>query len=200
MRQHLQMRLSLQKVTRGLLGLIGTALLALAFCAVPLSASATRHRVIHVKPHVASASKRTARKPARAKSSKAGLRNVSYKKTPRRKRRIRYRRRRHHVTLPRQPAADRTEEIQSALGRGGYYSGNPNGRWDGGTQEALRRFQTANGLPPTGKLDALSLQKLGLGSDVAGLSAPQPVVQGNQSSSQSPNSTAAPPVPKTPGR
>jgi len=204
------MRLSLQKVTRGLLGLIWIALLALAFCAVPLSASATRHRVIRAKPHVTlhktashrveSASKRTARKPARAKSSKAGLRNVSYKKTPRRKRRIRYRRRRHHVTLPRQPAADRTEEIQSALGRGGYYSGNPNGRWDGGTQEALRRFQTANGLPPTGKLDALSLQKLGLGSDVAGLSAPQPVVQGNQSSSQSPNSTAAPPVPKTPGR
>jgi len=210
MRQHLQMRLSLQKVTRGLLGLIGIALLALAFCAVPLSASATRHCVIHAKPHVTlhktasrrveSASARTSRKSARAKSSKAGLRNVSYKKTPRRKRRIRYRRRRHHVTLPKAPARDRTEEIQSALERGGYYPGNPNGRWDGGTQEALRRFQTANGLPPTGKLDALSLQKLGLGSDVAGLSAPQPVTSGNQSSSQSSSQNPSSPGPKTPGR
>ncbi|MHB8540010.1 MAG: peptidoglycan-binding domain-containing protein [Candidatus Acidiferrales bacterium] len=145
------------------------------------------------------------RRVVRAKFEKAGLRNASYK-TPTRKsrkryRRVRYRRRyRHHVTLPRAPAPERTEQIQSALERGGYYSGNPNGRWDGGTQEALRRFQAANGLPATGKLDALSLQKLGLGSDIAGLSAPGRVITGNQSSNQSSSSPGSSPGPRTPGR
>jgi hypothetical protein len=40
----------------------------------------------------------------------------------------------------------------------------------------MREFQTANGLTPTGKLGARSLQKLGLGSEVAGKSAPLPQV------------------------
>ncbi len=194
MRERLQVRslprMALRMARRGL---VGIALLAAAFWFAPLRATAAPHQA-HAKTHAAP------HKAATPKSRKAGLRNVSYKKTPRRKRHIRYRRRRHHITLPKQPAADRTEEIQSALERGGFYSGNPNGRWDGGTQEALRRFQTANGLPPTGKLDALSLQKLGLGSDVAGLSAPRPVMQGNQSTSQSSNQTATSSGPKTPGR
>ena len=175
-------------------GLVGVALLAVVFWFAPLRANAAAHQS-HAKTHAAPHKART------AKSAKAGLRNVSYKKTVRRKRHIRYRSRRHHITLPKQPAADRTEEIQSALERGGFYSGNPNGRWDGSTQEALRRFQTANGLPPTGKLDALSLQRLGLGSDVAGLGAPRPVMQGNQSSSQSSSSqNSSSPAPKIPGR
>ena len=174
-------------------GLVGVALLAVALWFAPSRARAATNRA-HAKTHAA------AHKATAAKSAKAGLRSVSYKKTVRRKRRIRYSRRRHHITLPKQPAADRTEEIQSALERGGFYSGNPNGKWDGGTQEALRRFQTANGLPPTGKLDALSLQKLGLGSDVAGLSAPRAVMQGNQSSNQSSSQNSSSPVPKTPGR
>jgi len=194
MRERLQVRslprMALKMARRGL---VGIALLAATFWFAPLRATAVPHQA-HAKTHAAP------HKAATAKSRKAGLRTVSYKKTPRRKRHIRYRRRRHHITLPKQPAADRTEEIQSALGRGGFYSGNPSGRWDGGTQEALRRFQTANGLPPTGKLDALSLQKLGLGSDVAGLSAPRPVMQGNQSTSQSSSQTATSPAPKTPGQ
>ena len=126
---------------------------------------------------------------AASNTNKARLRNVAYK-TPAHKRR---RRRRHHVILPKQPSADRTEEIQSALERGGYYRGDATGKWDASTQESLRRFQQANGLPPTGKLDALSLQKMGLGSDVAGVSAPRPVT-GNNSSSSSGSAT-----PKTPG-
>lgn len=171
--------------------MIGVALLAMALCFGPLPASAAGHPATHAKVH------RTARKGVRAKSANARLRNASYK-TPTRKRRVRYRRRRyrHHVTLPKAPARDRTEQIQSALERGGYYAGNPNGRWDGGTQEALRRFQAANGLPPTGKLNAPSLQKLGLGSDVAGLSAPGRVITGDQSLSQPPSS----PAQKTPSR
>jgi hypothetical protein len=110
------------------------------------------------------------------------------------RRRIRYRRyRRHRITLPRAPSRDRTEEIQSALARDGYYRSEPSGKLDGRTQEALRKFQEDNGLPPTGKLDALSLQKLGLGSDVAGVSAPKQVT------SASGPSLSAPSNPKSPG-
>ena len=173
--------------------LVGVALLAVAFWFAPLRASATPHQS-HAKAQVAS------HKATTAKSGKAKLRNTSYKASTATHKRRSHRRKRHHVTLPKQPAADRTEEIQSALERGGFYSGNPNGKWDGSTQEALRRFQTANGLPPTGKLDALSLQKLGLGSDVAGLSAPRAVMQGNQSSNQSSSQNSSSPVPRTPGR
>ncbi|HEV2297507.1 MAG TPA: peptidoglycan-binding domain-containing protein [Candidatus Acidoferrales bacterium] len=109
-----------------------------------------------------------------------------------RHRRVRYRR--HHITLPKAPARDRTEEIQSALGRGGYYKTEPTGKWDARTQEALREFQEANGLPPTGKLDALSLQRMGLGSDVAGVSAPRQSTAVNR---LAPSSSY---TPKSPGR
>lgn len=72
------------------------------------------------------------------------------------------------------PTADRIDEIQAALNRSGLYSGEPSGKMDAKTQEALRQFQQANGLSPTGKIDALTLQKLGLGSSTAGLAAPHP--------------------------
>jgi hypothetical protein len=53
-------------------------------------------------------------------------------------------------------------EIQSALARGGYYQGAPSGRWDANTVAAMQKFQSANGLTPTGEPDFTSLQKLGL--------------------------------------
>ena len=73
------------------------------------------------------------------------------------------------------PTPDRITEIQSALARGGYLEGDPNGKWDSNTVAAMQKFQSSNGLEVNGKLDALSLQKLGLGSDIAGVSAPKPV-------------------------
>ncbi len=72
------------------------------------------------------------------------------------------------------PTADRISEIQSALVRGGYYQGEPNGKWDSNTVAAVQKFQSANGIEANGKLDAPTLQKLGLGSDIAGVSAPKP--------------------------
>jgi len=39
----------------------------------------------------------------------------------------------------------------------------------------MQKFQSANGLEASGKLNALSLQKLGLGSSIAGVSAPKPL-------------------------
>lgn len=72
------------------------------------------------------------------------------------------------------PTADRVTEIQSALARGGYYQGEANGKWDSNTVAAVQKFQSANGIEANGKLDAPTLQKLGLGSDIAGVSAPKP--------------------------
>lgn len=74
------------------------------------------------------------------------------------------------------PASDRITEIQSALAREGYLKTDPNGRLDANTIAALQKFQSDNGLDANGKLDAPTLQKLGLGSDIAGVAAPKPMV------------------------
>ena len=72
------------------------------------------------------------------------------------------------------PTPDRIREIQSALQREGAYQGEPTGKWDDSTVEAMRNYQDKNGLNATGKIDALTLQKLGLGSETAGKGAPLP--------------------------
>jgi hypothetical protein len=95
--------------------------------------------------------------------------------------------------LPKAPTPDRISEIQTALSRGGYYQGDPNGKWDARTVAAMQKFQSANSLEPSGKLDAPSLQKLGLGSDIAGVSAPKPVVP-RSCCGAPPSSTAPPPA------
>ncbi len=72
------------------------------------------------------------------------------------------------------PTADRISAIQEALARDGSFSGSPTGKWDDSTTGAMKRFQEAHGLNPTGKLDAKTLQQLGLGSSTAGLAPPMP--------------------------
>jgi|SRR5277367_4853011 len=74
------------------------------------------------------------------------------------------------------PAPERISEIQTALAKDGSFSGNPNGKWDPATVDAMKKFQEAHGLNPSGKLDAKTLQKLGLGSQTAGLAPPMPPV------------------------
>ena len=70
------------------------------------------------------------------------------------------------------PTPDRISEIQTALAKDGSYTGEPTGKWDGNTVEAMRRFQAGHGMNPTGKLDAISLQRLGLGAKTAGVAPP----------------------------
>ena len=70
------------------------------------------------------------------------------------------------------PTVDRVTEIQTALSKDGSYKGTPTGKWDAASVEAMRNFQATHGLNPSGKLDALSLGKLGLGSQTAGVAAP----------------------------
>jgi peptidoglycan hydrolase-like protein with peptidoglycan-binding domain len=86
------------------------------------------------------------------------------------------------------PAPERISEIQTALARDGSFDGKPTGKWDASTVDAMRRFQEAHSLNPSGKLDAKTLQKLGLGSQTAGLAPPMPPVS---SSSLAPNPSPA---------
>ena len=72
------------------------------------------------------------------------------------------------------PTPDRIREIQSALNREGAFGGQPTGKWDDATVNAMKKFQENQGLNPTGKMDAVTLNKLGLGSDTAGKGAPIP--------------------------
>jgi len=81
------------------------------------------------------------------------------------------------------PTASRISEIQTALSRGGYFEGEPNGKWDSNTVAAMQKFQSANGLNSSGKIDATTLQKLGLGSSTAGVDAPKPVKKSDPSTS-----------------
>jgi peptidoglycan hydrolase-like protein with peptidoglycan-binding domain len=85
------------------------------------------------------------------------------------------------------PTPDRVREIQTALQKDGSYQGEPTGKWDAATMDAMKKYQDKNGISPTGKIDAATLNKLGLGSGTAGKGAPLPTA----SSSATP---ADPPV------
>ena len=75
------------------------------------------------------------------------------------------------------PTPQRVSEIQQALAKNGAYAGTLNGKWDASTVEAMKKFQGAHGLNPSGKLDAKTLQQLGLGSQTAGIAPPTPAIR-----------------------
>jgi len=72
------------------------------------------------------------------------------------------------------PTPDRIREIQTALQKDGSYQGEPTGKWDAATMDAMKKYQDKIGVSSTGKIDAVSLNKLGLGSETAGKGAPVP--------------------------
>jgi Putative peptidoglycan binding domain len=151
---------------RKITGWVAIFALMLLVCATLRAASPTESRASRRQ-----ASLRTVRY-ARQSSS-----HTSRKKTRHHYRRRRYRRRHHRrVRLPRAPSQERITQIQTTLQRGGYYQGDPSGKWDANTVAAVQKFQSAHNIDATGKLDAPTLQKLGLGSDIAGVAAPRPVV------------------------
>jgi peptidoglycan hydrolase-like protein with peptidoglycan-binding domain len=90
------------------------------------------------------------------------------------------------------PAPERISQIQEALAKDGSFANAPNGKWDDATVEAMRKFQGSHGLNPSGKLDARTLEKLGLGSQTAGVA--EPVAPPNSSSrlTNSPAQSARP--------
>lgn len=70
----------------------------------------------------------------------------------------------------------RTREIQAALIREHYLTGEPTGAWDQTTKDALARYQEANGWQTKSLPDSRALIKLGLGPDKKGLLNPDTAV------------------------
>ncbi|HEU5414971.1 MAG TPA: peptidoglycan-binding domain-containing protein [Candidatus Angelobacter sp.] len=64
-----------------------------------------------------------------------------------------------------QIAPDRAREIQTALIREHYLSGDPTGEWDARTQAAMVKYQSDNGWQSKVTPDSRALIKLGLGPD-----------------------------------
>jgi putative peptidoglycan binding protein len=58
--------------------------------------------------------------------------------------------------------AERITEIQSALGKLGYFNGPTTGQYDDATIEAMKQFQSDNGFSATGWPSAHALKKLGV--------------------------------------
>jgi peptidoglycan hydrolase-like protein with peptidoglycan-binding domain len=58
--------------------------------------------------------------------------------------------------------SERATEIQKALIKAGYMDGPPSGQYDDATTQAMKQYQSANGLPQTGLPSAPLLKKLGL--------------------------------------
>jgi peptidoglycan hydrolase-like protein with peptidoglycan-binding domain len=90
------------------------------------------------------------------------------------------------------PTPDRVREIQTALQKDGWYEGEPTGKWDAATVDAMKRYQDKNGISPTGKIDAVTLNKLGLGSETAGKGAPTPAATPASTPIPAPKPDAAP--------
>lgn len=59
-------------------------------------------------------------------------------------------------------ADDLVLSVQSSLARQGYYSGDLDGAWGSQTSAAVRRFQIAKELRPTGELNPATLNALGI--------------------------------------
>lgn len=59
--------------------------------------------------------------------------------------------------------SERTQQIQQALIKQHYLSGEPTGKWDPNTEDALRKFQADNGWQNKTVPDSRALIKLGLG-------------------------------------
>lgn len=111
---------------------------------------------------------------ASSAGSGSGSTSTTHKSTSKKKKSA-HRRTARREPFQKAPTADRISEIQTALSRGGYFDGSPNGKWDSNTVAAMQKFQSANGLNSSGKIDAITLQKLGLGSSTAGVDAPKPI-------------------------
>jgi peptidoglycan hydrolase-like protein with peptidoglycan-binding domain len=67
----------------------------------------------------------------------------------------------------------RTRQIQQALAKAHYFEGEPSGVLDAKTEDALRRFQAANGWQTKVVPDSRALIKLGLGPNHDGLINPE---------------------------
>jgi peptidoglycan hydrolase-like protein with peptidoglycan-binding domain len=81
----------------------------------------------------------------------------------------------------------RVTEIQQALIREHYMTGEPNGKWDASTTAAMQKFQADQGWQTKLMPDSRALKKLGLGPDYSGA-----INAGNSSSTESQTASKIP--------
>lgn len=160
---------------RNLLAL-GVLAAVLAWLVAPTASFAQKNR----RQGSTAAGKTVRRAPARHATVKPA---ASKHRTSKRSRRVR------QARGQRAPEAARIREIQQALIDRGHLARPATGSWDDRAVEAMRRFQSENGLDATGKFDAPSLIKLGLGPPTAGVGAPREIAstQGNNNHKNSNN-------------
>ena len=127
---------------------VATILLALFGVVTLTSASTTTHaKSHHAKPS-------SAHRSTSHHSSKSNVKTARY-------------RGQHSID------EERTREIQTALIREHYLSGEPSGVWDQSSKEAMLHYQAANGWQTKITPDSRALIKLGLGPDHKGLLNPE---------------------------
>jgi hypothetical protein len=143
----------------GLAALLCTLAFAESASSVPASSKSPKKSTPHKSPSAAHSpshhsSSITAHSSSSAKSKKSSGHTVARKGKKAGKG---YRRGQQKID------GERTMQIQQALIKQHYLSGAPSGKWDASTEEALRRFQAANGWQNKTVPDSRALIKLGLG-------------------------------------
>jgi peptidoglycan hydrolase-like protein with peptidoglycan-binding domain len=149
--------------------------LAISVCATSVRAASIASAAAPIPQQASSSSAPAASSSTASKKKKSTKKHHASKREPTQK----------------APTPERISEIQSALRHNGYYQGTPNGKWDSNTIAAMQKFQSDNGLSNSGKIDAPSLQKLGLGSGTAGVDAPKPLTPKPATSAPAASPTSA---------
>lgn len=98
-----------------------------------------------------------------AGSSKKSSKSSAVRRRSTRRRSARRRTARIPRGSQRRPSRERYRQIQQALAAAGFDPGVVDGFWGPNSEKAMADFQEAHDLEPTGRIDALSLIRLGLG-------------------------------------
>lgn len=72
----------------------------------------------------------------------------------------------------------RATQLQAALVKAGYMTGEPSGHWDAATESAMMKLQSDNGWQTKLVPDSRAIIKLGLGPNSASAAAPAPFSAG----------------------
>jgi hypothetical protein len=110
-----------------------------------------------------------------------------------------HRRSRHVVRGQQSIDSERATQIQQALIREHYLSGDPSGKWDASTIAAMQKYQADQGWQTKLMPDSRALKKLGLGPDYSNaLNAKNANFNGTQPAASAPPASA-PPAAQTAG-
>jgi peptidoglycan hydrolase-like protein with peptidoglycan-binding domain len=151
---------------------VGSLLAVLAASVCPVHAAATQTSTHKKSTNSSAASSSATAATAGSQKSAAGSGKTVHKASGKSSSRMSSKTKK--VKGQAAPTPERINEIQAALAKKGAYDREPSGKWDDSTTDAMKKFQASHGLNPSGKLDAPTLQKLGLGSETAGVAAPTP--------------------------